>query len=360
MAEEAYRSLYGDLTRLKDASLLDDPAAGTGADAALFRLLLAVSEAVDRYCNRHFYALTAPRRFDGPGDATLNLPDVIAVHSLRSDDDEDGVYETEWGASDYDLLPLNAAPRAHWGGPHHAVRARGNGPQTAFRARAGALSGNGVWGYREYLEPSGSTVRSTLSDSATTLSVDDGRDFAVGQTIADAALETRSAAVPPGAHPRDAARPSERAEPRSAAAGRSRTHVKEHHLTSRVDGEAAVLVVVRPQGVHRYHVRQVQRCVARAVEAPGGCQRMLVTGIASSSLSVTRGLNGTQATRHASRVGVSLVLRGRRRWSGQRSSTRRGCGRARLHSLVAVLRRFRSRYGRPAAAGAVPAGRRLR
>ena len=60
MAEEAYRSLYGDLTRLKDASLLDDPAAGTGADAALFRLLLAVSEAVDRYCNRHFYALTAP------------------------------------------------------------------------------------------------------------------------------------------------------------------------------------------------------------------------------------------------------------------------------------------------------------
>ena len=125
MAEEAYRSLYGDLTRLKDASLLDDPAAGTGADAALFRLLLAVSEAVDRYCNRHFYVLTAPRRFDGPGDATLNLPDVIAVHSLRSDDDEDGVYETEWGASDYDLLPLNAASRSHWGGPHHAVRARG-------------------------------------------------------------------------------------------------------------------------------------------------------------------------------------------------------------------------------------------
>ena len=223
MAEEAYRSLYGDLTRLKDASLLDDPAAGTGADAALFRLLLAVSEAVDRYCNRHFYALTAPRRFDGPGDATLNLPDVIAVHSLRSDDDEDGVYETEWGASDYDLLPLNADSRAHWGGPHHAVRARGNGLRPRFERGQARYQVTAVWGYREYLEPSGSTVRSTLSDSATTLSVDDGRDFAVGQTIA-------------------------------------------------VSDE-----------------------------------RMLVTGIASSSLSVTRGLNGTQATNHASRIGVSLV-----------------------------------------------------
>ena len=27
---EAYRSLYGDLTKLKDKSLLDDPASGTG------------------------------------------------------------------------------------------------------------------------------------------------------------------------------------------------------------------------------------------------------------------------------------------------------------------------------------------
>ena len=33
MGIEGYRSLYGDLTRLKDASLLDNPAGGSGADA---------------------------------------------------------------------------------------------------------------------------------------------------------------------------------------------------------------------------------------------------------------------------------------------------------------------------------------
>ena len=71
MAREAYRSLYGDLTKLKDTSLLDDPAGGAGSDDELFQLLLAVSVAVDDYCNRRFYPLTTTRTFDGPADVLL-------------------------------------------------------------------------------------------------------------------------------------------------------------------------------------------------------------------------------------------------------------------------------------------------
>ena len=74
MAREAYRSLYGDLRKLKDNSLLDDPAAGSGDDDERFELLLAVSAWVDAYCNRHFYPLTATRRFDGTGGARLPSP----------------------------------------------------------------------------------------------------------------------------------------------------------------------------------------------------------------------------------------------------------------------------------------------
>ena len=47
MAREAYRSLYGDLTKLKDDSLLKDPAGGTGDDDELFELLFCVSDWVD-------------------------------------------------------------------------------------------------------------------------------------------------------------------------------------------------------------------------------------------------------------------------------------------------------------------------
>ena len=43
MAREAYRSLYGDLTKLKDDSVLKDPAAGPDDDDELFELLLTGS-----------------------------------------------------------------------------------------------------------------------------------------------------------------------------------------------------------------------------------------------------------------------------------------------------------------------------
>ena len=181
MTMEAYRSLYGDLTKLKDGSLLDDPAAGSDADAALFNLLLAASEAVDRHCNRHFYALAATRRFDGPGEASLALPDAIEIASVHSDDDGDGERETEWPRDAYELLPLNAEPRAHWGGPHYALRARGG---RRFERGEGRYETRGWWGYGERLEASGSTLRTRALAASATLDVTRGADFAVGQTLA--------------------------------------------------------------------------------------------------------------------------------------------------------------------------------
>ena len=184
MAREAYRSLYGDLTKLKDTSLLDDPAGGAGSDDELFQLLLAVSVAIDDYCNRHFYPLTATRAFDGHADRLLPVPDLLAVTSLRSDDDDDGTYETEWAATDYELLPLNAQPAQHWGGPHHALRTLARGTKQTFDAGQARYEIAGIWGYRNFQEPSGSLLDGSVADTtATTVTVDDGTDFAAGQTV---------------------------------------------------------------------------------------------------------------------------------------------------------------------------------
>ena len=65
MGREDYRSIYGDLTKLEDDSLLKDPAAGSGDDDEMFQLLIAVSDWVDSYCNRHFYPRTRTLVFDG-------------------------------------------------------------------------------------------------------------------------------------------------------------------------------------------------------------------------------------------------------------------------------------------------------
>ena len=181
---ETYRSLYGDLTKLKDASLLDNPAGGGGADTALFSLLLAASEAVDRHCNRHFYALTETRRFDGPGEATLALPDAISVSSLRSDDDESGHYRTTWGASEYELLPLNASPEEHWGRPYNALRVRGNGPRQRFERGPSRYEVSGRWGFGERLEYAGARLRGNAFETTSSLDVSSIASFALGQTIA--------------------------------------------------------------------------------------------------------------------------------------------------------------------------------
>jgi hypothetical protein len=193
MAREAYRSLYGDLTKLKDDSLLKDPAGGSGDDTEMFQLLLACSDWVDRYCNRHFYSRTQSLKFDGPGgDRPLGLsqerlliPDLVALTSLKADENQDGTFEVTWASTDYWLEPYNAEPTQPWGEPYTAIRARSKGTKQKFLEGEQIYEVTGRWGYREHKEDSGSDVNegATFSATDTTLTVTLGTDFAIGQTI---------------------------------------------------------------------------------------------------------------------------------------------------------------------------------
>ncbi len=185
MAREAYRSLYGDLAKLKDDSLLKDPASGTGDDDELFQLLLSVSDWVDNYCNRHFYPRTDTLVFDGRGSAQLLVPDLISVASLMEDDNGDLNFNQTWASSDYWLQPYNAAPTLHWGSPYTALKARSEGGKAA-----GFVSGEqnfqltGVWGYAQYSEDSGTDLNdASMTTTKTTVAVDDGTQFEIGQTV---------------------------------------------------------------------------------------------------------------------------------------------------------------------------------
>ena len=134
MAREAYRSLYGDLTKFKDDSLLKDPAAGTGDDAEMFQLLLAVSDWVDHYCNRHFYPRTQALEFDGNGSARLLIPDLVSLTSLKEDTNDDKTFNETWTANDYWLKPCNAGPTEHWGQPYTLLEVRQQGSRVSFSA----------------------------------------------------------------------------------------------------------------------------------------------------------------------------------------------------------------------------------
>ena len=185
MAREAYRSLYGDLTKLKDDSLLKDPAGGTGDDDELFQLLLSVSDWVDHYCNRHFYPRTETLVFDGGGTAQLLVPDLISVTSLKEDNNGDLSFNEVWATSEYWLQPYNAAPSQHWGGPYTAVKARSAGNKAdGFAAGEQNFQISGVWGYAQFSEDSGIDLDdASMTTTKTTVAVDDGTQFHIGETV---------------------------------------------------------------------------------------------------------------------------------------------------------------------------------
>ena len=184
MAREAYRSLYGDLAKLKDDSLLKDPAAGTGDDDEMFQLLLAVSDWVDHFCNRHFYPRSQTLEFDGNGQTRLLLPDLVSLTSLKEDTTGDKTFNETWAATDYCLEPYNAEPTQHWGRPHTAIRVRQSGSKEGFNAGEQRFQLNGIWGYRQHIEDSGADLNdASMTTSKTTVAVDDGAQFAIGQTI---------------------------------------------------------------------------------------------------------------------------------------------------------------------------------
>jgi len=184
MAREAYRSLYGDLTKLKDDSLLKDPAAGSGDDDEMFQVLMAVSDWVEYYCNRHFYPRTQTLVFDGNGGARLLIPDLVSLTSLKEDTNDDKTFNEIWAATDYWLEAYNAEPTQHWGQPYTAIRVRQSGTKDSFTAGEQHFQIDGVWGYREYTEDSNTDLNdASMTTSKTTVAVDDGTQFAIGQTV---------------------------------------------------------------------------------------------------------------------------------------------------------------------------------
>ncbi len=184
MAREAYRSLYGDLTKLKDDTLLKDPASGAGDDNELFELLAAVSDWVDRYCNRHFYPRLETLLVAGQGAGKLLIPDLITITSLKEDTTDNGTFDTTWATTDYRLEPFNATPTAHWGLPYTSITVRSGGTKTEFAKAEQNFQIVGVWGYRQHKEDSGTDLNDAGMDTTkTTIAVDDGTQFRIGETI---------------------------------------------------------------------------------------------------------------------------------------------------------------------------------
>jgi len=175
---------YAGLTTLKSAGVLN--ITGAGFDDRLLALLEDVSRQIDGYCNRHFYVLTTTRRFDGGKGRTLNVPDLVSITSLKTDEDYDRTYELTWASTDYLLYPLNAEPQQPWGRPYTRILVDiEGGSRSTFPSGGPTVQVAGKWGFREVTEDSGADINEggSFTSADTTLTVTDGTKFSVGDTI---------------------------------------------------------------------------------------------------------------------------------------------------------------------------------
>ena len=114
----------------------------------------------------------------------LLIPDLVSLTSLKEDSTDDQSFNETWAAGDYRLEPYNAEPEQHWGEPHTSIRVRQHGAKTTFSSGEQRFQIAGVWGYRQYKEDSGTDLNdAAMTATKITVPVDDGTQFAIGQTI---------------------------------------------------------------------------------------------------------------------------------------------------------------------------------
>jgi len=156
-------------------------AADTADDNLIDDLIEAVSREIENYCGRWFYPTVQTRYYRATGTAALLVDDLLAVSTLKTDDDGDRTYETTWATTDYDTRPDNARndkpARPYW---ELAVSPDGN---YSFPTGAKGIEVVGTWGYYDERTTPTSLMAEALDATETAIDVDDGTEFKIGHTI---------------------------------------------------------------------------------------------------------------------------------------------------------------------------------
>jgi hypothetical protein len=114
---------YAVLDELKEYLDIDR----TDFDARLDDALITASRTIERYCGRQFNdAGSASARVFNPTRRKLSFVDDFHTTTglvVKTDDNDDGVFEETWTSADYQLEPLNGVRDGETGWPYWTIRA---------------------------------------------------------------------------------------------------------------------------------------------------------------------------------------------------------------------------------------------
>lgn len=178
------RNLYADLDQWERRYSYDVDLASADR-TELENILEAASRDCDIFCHTHFYAQLATFHFDGKGNPTLVVPDLLAVTSIKLDENRDRAFETTLKVADY-ILIRPFVPEPYDTTPYRRIEMDGqNGDFVNWINQERLVEIVAEWGFTNATEDTGQTVQDTTEQDATqtTLLVSDGTKLSVGQTL---------------------------------------------------------------------------------------------------------------------------------------------------------------------------------
>lgn len=119
----ALTNCYCTLAELQARMDIED----TADDAILEQVITGVSRHIEQYTHRKFYAATETRYYTPAAEDWCEIDDLLTATTVATDDDGTRAWSTAWAATDYELLPANAATDSE---PYTTIETAYNGRYT--------------------------------------------------------------------------------------------------------------------------------------------------------------------------------------------------------------------------------------
>lgn len=148
-------------------------------DAALRRALEGVAHQFDQWLDRTFQPYQATRVYTACDPFSLTVDDLLAVDSVKMDQDGDRQYEVTLATSDWEAGPVNAVADRQ---PYQWLDTQPNGSWRFTGVRRG-IQVTGLWGYWQDLGNVGARLSSALGATATSFGLASSTTLQPQQTV---------------------------------------------------------------------------------------------------------------------------------------------------------------------------------
>lgn len=158
---------YANLDEFKDRlGITTNP-----ADAISRMALEDAARQIDEFTHRTFRVHLATRYYTPEDGNYQEVDDLLAITTLKTDEDGDRTYEKTWATTDYDLTPYNAAIAEK---PYTRLEVTPEGTLAFPRNLAKSVEINGRWGFFQRTSSVGTLGAAISSATATSVTMASG------------------------------------------------------------------------------------------------------------------------------------------------------------------------------------------